>query len=215
MDAIQKSENSSFDKTAIADSDVSQRRILAIYKQMLLSLFIATLIVSAILAILLFPFYHSYINTPAGSDTPPVSPSLLTVVQLAGALGAFFSALIRLYNFQDLPKALVAHELEGLPQLHLLIYSLVPAVIGAIAATVIHMLFASEILQGDLFPKFVCQLDQNKCISFGSLIGSWGPATAPAYAKDIVWGFVAGFAERLVPDTLQTLSRSAQKEKSK
>jgi hypothetical protein len=34
---------------------------------------------------------------------------------------------------------------------------------------------------------------------------------APDYAKSIVWGFIAGFAERLVPDTLESLSRSAQK----
>jgi hypothetical protein len=192
-----------------ADIDTPQRRVLAIYKQMLLSLFIATLIVSAVLVILLFPFYLSYVRNEKVND-----PSLLTVVQLAGALGAFFSALIRLYNFQDLPRALIARELEGLPRLHLLVYSLVPAVVGAIAATVIHMLFASGLLQGDLFPTFKCGKGENLCTTFGSLIGDWGPLQAKDYAKDIVWGFIAGFAERLVPDTLQNLSRSAQKEQS-
>jgi hypothetical protein len=216
MDTVPTLEGASLHPTAPATDEMSQRRILAIYKQMLLSLFLATLIVAAVLAILLFPFYHSYINTidPSGKVPVPVPPSLLTVVQLAGALGAFFSALIRLYNFEDLPKAMVARELEGLPRLHLLIYSLVPAVIGAIAASVIHMLFAAGLLQGDFFPVFKCGNVQNVCNSFGSLIGDWGPAEAKDYAKDIVWGFVAGFAERLVPDTLQALSRTAQKESS-
>jgi hypothetical protein len=209
MNAAPGRGDASLDSTVIADSDLSRRRVLAVYKQMLLALFIATLIVVAALAILLVPFFISYQKDKATAD-----PSLLIIVQLAGALGAFFSALIRLYNFQDLPKAIAARELEGLPQLHLLIYSLVPAVVGAIAASVIHMLFASGILQGDLFPKFKCELGPNNCISFGSLIGSWGPALATDYAKDIVWGFVAGFAERLVPNTLQSLSRSAQNDNS-
>jgi hypothetical protein len=209
MDTMPTPQEPPFHFATPATDYTSRVRVLAVYKQMLLSLFVATLIVIAVLVTLLFPFFIAYIKGQKVDD-----PSLLTVVQLAGALGAFFSALIRLYNFQDLPKALVARELEGLPRLHLLIYSLVPAVVGAIAATVIHMLFASGILQGDLFPKFMCQLGDGKCISFGSLIGSWGPASAPEYAKDIVWGFIAGFAERLVPDTLQNLSRSSQKEES-
>jgi hypothetical protein len=196
--------------TIAANSTISQRGLLAVYKQMLLSLFIATLVIAAILILMLLPFFISY----AKGDTKALDPPLLIVVQLAGALGAFFSALIRLYNFQDLPKALVARELEGLPRLHLLVYSLVPAIVGAIAATVIHMLFASGLLQGDFFPIFKCEKGDNLCTSFGSLIADWGPAQAKDYAKDIVWGFVAGFAERLVPDTLQSLSRSVQKEKS-
>jgi hypothetical protein len=209
MDTGPALEGASFDSTISASDVISQRRVLAVYKQMLLSLFVATLIVIAVLVILLFPFFISYVKGQKVDD-----PSLLTVVQLAGALGAFFSALIRLYNFQDLPKALVARELNGLPRLHLLVYSLVPAVVGAIAATVIHMLFASGLIQGDLFPEFKCGKGKDLCITFGSLIGDWGPNQAKDYAKDIVWGFVAGFAERLVPDTLQSLSRSVQKDNS-
>jgi hypothetical protein len=187
------------DSSALApESNASQRRVLAAYKQILLSSFVVTLVVIATLGALLK-------FSPA--------PSLMSVVVLAGVLGAFFSALIRLYNLQDISKALVARELEELPWLHLLIYSMVPAVVGAIAATAIHMLFASGLLQGDLFPKFSCK-DKITCDSFGSLIGDWGPSDAREYAKDIVWGFVAGFAERLVPDTLQSLSRSAREKDS-
>lgn len=192
--------------TPTVGTDVSRRQILAAYKQMLISLFAATVVIIVVLLVLLLPFFIRYAKDPTTPDPP-----LLIVVQLAGALGAFFSALIRLYDFRDLPKAVVARELEGLPRVHLIIYSMVPAVVGAIAATVIHMLFAAGLLQGDLFPRFKCDLGENACKSFGSLIGSWGPDHATDYAKDIVWGFVAGFAERLVPDTLQNLSRSVQK----
>jgi hypothetical protein len=192
---------------ATAADRPSRRRILAVYKQMLVSLFLATLGIILVLVALVFPFFISYyLQGNAATRDPP----LLFVVILAGALGAFFSALLRLYNFQDLPKALVARELEGLPRWHLLIYSLVPAVVGAISATVIYMLFASVLVQGDLFPVFKCKLGDGKCQTFGMLIGEWGPDQAKDYAKSIVWGFIAGFAERLVPDTLQSLTKSAQ-----
>jgi hypothetical protein len=178
---------------------------------MLVSLFMATLLVIIVLAALLLPFFISY-YVKGNADTR--DPPLLVIVILAGSLGAFFSALMRLYNFQDLPKAIVTRELEGLPRLHLLVYSLVPAVVGAISARVLYMLFASGLVQGDLFPLFKCKKGENMCTTFGMLIGEWGPDQARDYAKAIVWGFIAGFAERLVPDTLLSLTKSAQKDGS-
>jgi hypothetical protein len=192
-------------------TQISRRRILAVYKQMLVSLFIATLVVMVVLVAFVLPFFISYyVQSHADARDPP----LLLIVVLAGALGAFFSVLMRLYNFEDLPKALVSPDLDGLPPGYLIIYSLVPAVVGAIAATVLYMLFASGLLKGDLFPSFVCKKGDDLCKTFGMLIGEWGPSQATDYAKAIVWGFIAGFAERLVPDTLQSLSRSTQKESS-
>src|SRR5580698_7480416 len=117
---------------------ISQRRVLAIYKQMLVSLFIATLVVMGILVASVLPFFLSYY---VKGNVEAHDPPLLLVVVLAGALGAFFSVLLRLYNYKDLPQALVSPDLDGLPAAYLVIYSLVPAIVGAIAATVIYMLF--------------------------------------------------------------------------
>ncbi len=181
---------------------LSQRRILVIYKQMLVTLFFTTLLVIIVLGALILYFSLREQN----------NPFLMLIVVLAGSLGAFFSVLMRLYNFQDLPKAVVSEDLRGLPTTHLIIYSLVPAVVGAIAAAVLYMLFASGLLQGDLFPYFVCKVGEDECTSFDLLVNEWGPEQASDYAKIIVWGLIAGFAERLVPDTLQSLSKSAQKE---
>lgn len=179
----------------IPPNELSQRRVLDVYKLMLVSLFIALLVVFGILFVLI------------GRNEPPILP----FVQFAGAMGALFSNLVRLYNLEDLPKALNARELEGLSWVYLLIYSLVPVVLGYISATAIHLLFASGLLGGQLFPHFVCKMDKPaECLDFVSLIKSFGPETAQDYAKVIVWGFVAGFAERLVPDTLRGLSKSAQ-----
>ena len=92
----------------VATSDVRpvlRRRLLGAYKQMLASLFIATLVVIAATLLLIVPFY---IIQQLNGGKPSESSSIFGTVVLAGALGALFSALIRLYNLEDLPKALVA-----------------------------------------------------------------------------------------------------------
>jgi hypothetical protein len=166
---------------------------------MLVALFVSTLVLIFALIALLLPF--SFIGG-TGKDPP-----FIFAVVLAGSLGAFFSALIRLYNYEDLPRALVLQELSGLPRTHLVIYSLVPAVVGAIAATVLYTVFAAELLQGGLFPTFRCESE--RCEYFKSFLDTWHPDQAKDYAKALVWSFIAGFTERLVPNTLESLGRAA------
>ena len=182
------------------------RHILAAYKQMLTSLFVATLRISAAAMAITLAFHYG--------QQPRRDPPLMVILILAGALGAFFSALIRLYNFADLPKALV--DPTGLSQLrsgYLLIYSLVPPVVGAIAATVLYISFSAELLQGVLFPTFECKIESRRiedCKTFGDTISNYGPKVATDYAKCLVWAFIAGFAERLVPDALQSFASKAE-----
>jgi len=72
---------------------------------------------------------------------------------LSGMLGAFFSALTRLYNVDSAAATVISPTMSKLGWLHLLIYSLVPPVIGAIAALVLYLGFAGEIVQGGVFPR--------------------------------------------------------------
>jgi hypothetical protein len=198
--------------------------ILAAYKQMLVALFTATLLISVVLITIILWFNYGHkdvaalVRPSAGNRDAP----LMIVLIFAGALGAFFSALIRLYNFADLPKALVDPGLGQLPSGYLTIYSLVPPVVGAIAATVLYISFAAGLLQGVLFPAFACKLldpasptgaflSNEQCNTFGHTISDYGPALATDYAKALIWAFVAGFAERLVPDALQSFAAKAEK----
>jgi hypothetical protein len=72
---------------------ISRRRILVVCKQMLLSLFIATLAVMGVLTAFALPFFISYyVQGQADTRDPP----LLLIVVLAGAPGAFFIVLMRL-----------------------------------------------------------------------------------------------------------------------
>ena len=193
----------------VATSDVRpvlRRRLLGAYKQMLASLFIATLVVIAATLLLIVPYY---IIQQLNGGKPSESSSIFGTVVLAGALGALFSALIRLYNLEDLPKALVAQDLEGLPSKYLFIYSLVPIVVGAIAAAVLYLVFAAKFLTGNFAPEFDC-IHGDGCATFLDFVAHWSPNGGDNFAKALVWGFIAGFAERLVPNTLRTLARSVE-----
>ena len=120
---------------------------------MLVWLFVGTLAVVGGMLAMILPFYVSYLY---GNGSVP-EPSIFLIAALCGALGAFCSALIRLYNFTDLPKAIMSDQLRGLNDIHLFVYSLVPAAVGAIAAAALYLIFAAGILQGALFPHFSCQ----------------------------------------------------------
>lgn len=184
-----------------AEAGLPAGRILATYRQMLVWLFVGTLVVIGGMLAMILPFYVSSLY---GNGSVP-EPSIFLIAALCGALGAFCSALIRLYNFTDLPKAIMSDQLRGLNDIHLFVYSLVPAAVGAIAAAALYLIFAAEILQGALFPHFSCGIKHDPCGTLTLFMQAWGPAAAQDYAKVLVWGFAAGFAERFVPDTLQRL----------
>lgn len=174
--------------------------VLESYKQVLASHFIATLSVISVLTLALI--------LPMVSGN---SASILLATILCGTLGAFFSALIRLYSFENLPVALLTSAPASIRSWHLAMYSLVPPLVGAIAAALIYMIFAAKILDGGLLPTFVSKnsagtgTTDEPCKDFLALLSCWGPQEATDYAKCLIWGFVAGFSERFVPDTILRL----------
>lgn len=183
--------------------EIDSVSLLLAYRQMLVSLFLSALIFIALFTLI---FWSSMFPT----DGIRSSPSPVMVSILAGSLGAIFSSLLRLYNFRDLPQALVRAELRELRSYYLLIYSLVPIIIGSIASGLVYVIISATLLQGPLFPTFLCKSENQKCIDFYDLTQFWGPAASIDYAKMLVWGFIAGFAERLVPNSLNTLADSAK-----
>jgi len=175
--------------------------LLKAYKHMLIYQFIGAVVLGVgMLALLLLAYqFKNYFQPP-----------LLLLVVLVGMLGAFFSALTRLYRIEQLADAMISPTLSRLGAFYLLIFSLIAPVVGAIAALVLYVSFAGEFLQGGLFPSIKCK---GECGSFVDVIANYVPAEPKDYAKALVWGFIAGFSERLVPDTLQTFAtqRGAQR----
>jgi hypothetical protein len=159
-----------------------------VHRQMVTSLFVATLGVSVLMTLGLL-----YGNV-----------RMLMAVAAAGALGGFVSALRRLYSFQrvfptDFFKT--ARHID----VYLLIYAMIPSLVGVIAAVVLYLLFASAMVEGTLFPHF--EFAPPPAIrfqdTFKDFVENWQPASATDYAKALVWAFIAGFSERFVPDLLR------------
>jgi len=173
--------------------------MLSAYKRMLAYQFSGTVILAGATTIALLASYWF----------GKVSPPLLVLVMLAGMLGAFFSALTRLYNVEQASVALVTPTIQQLGGVYLLVYSFVPPVIGAIAAVVLYLIFVGKLIQGGLFPTISC-LPDKPCVSLLDLMNFYWPKDPEDYGKALVWSFAAGFSERLVPDLLQGLIAKQQ-----
>jgi hypothetical protein len=182
-----------------ADAAAVQVRILGAYKQMLAYQFGGAVLLAGGTALALIVCY-AY---------GKVSPPLLVLVMLAGMLGAFFSALTRLYNVDQASMALITPTIQQLGGRYLMMYSLVPPVIGAIAAVVLYLVFVGKLLEGALFPNIGCIPDK-VCASLMDLMNYYWPLKPEDYGKALVWSFAAGFSERLVPDVMQGLVTKEQ-----
>jgi len=130
----------------------------------------------------------------------PLLPSLLLVLFL-GVLGGFVSVQQRLQSVPtggDPIANIVALE-QGWFGIYLAPLS------GAIFAMVLYLMFIGGLLEGVLFPKILTARPADQGLSFKGFAMETGPASGVDFAKLLIWSFIAGFAERLVPDTLDRM----------
>jgi hypothetical protein len=164
------------------------------HRLLVMWLFVSTLVIGLAFLTLILYFHH----TGRGGVT------IMIPVIVAGAGGGFVSSLRRLYSFQDIFPRRQYVQLFRRMNFYVVAYSFVPAVVGIIGAVVLYLVFAAGLLRGDLFPEFHCAAGQS-CADFHGFVTSWIPDGPAANAKAIVWGFIAGFSERFVPDILNRL----------
>ena len=82
------------------------------YNQMFTSIFVGTLFVLILGFLDWLPFlWRTYVHPIPGGPAPEVP--LIATVLLSGALGALFSALTRLYGFEDEPYPVVPGSTIG------------------------------------------------------------------------------------------------------
>lgn len=110
----------------------------------------------------------------------------LVAVVLFGCLGAYLSIQRRLQQSADRGDPVISilglYEFNCIKQF--------PLVAGGLFALVLYFAIAAGLLKGDLFPD---------------LVHNGVPQALPQWGKLFIWAFLAGFAERLVPDTLDRL----------
>ncbi len=141
----------------------------------------------------------------AGNGGTPFFTTLMMVI-IAGLLGGAYSMLQRVQS----PIT------DGDPLTNLLALRtakreiLLPPILGALGALVLYCIFDAELLKGTLFPiMFHVPAPKDGSLPFTSYLSAAGPEAGIDHAKLLVWSFLAGFSERLLPDALDRLTKQA------
>ena len=129
-----------------------------------------------------------------GSENAVVPLTL--AIFLTGAGGGIISTYFRLKN-------LAPTHMESNAILQVYITPIMAGLLGWIC----YAFFLTGMLKGPLFPEFKGQTEvYTNIISVFSII----PATSLDAAKALLWAFVAGFSEKLIPNILDKLAAQAE-----
>lgn len=145
---------------------------------------------------------------PKTHQTLKVLSTLIAVV-FAGVMGAFVSMQERLQTF--------SHKGDPIYNLSLLTHGwlsiFLSPISGAIFAAILYLFFTAGLLNGAIFPEMTtvpASDDPFSIIELASFILQTGPKSGVQFALLLIWSFIAGFAERFVPDTLMRLVNQKQ-----
>lgn len=122
---------------------------------------------------------------------------VMTLIFCSGAVGGVVNNYFRLAKLTEVEGDQKASSPLMITQMYVTI------VIAGILAIVVYGLFLSGLVQGSLFPEF-----ENTTQSYGGLtemLLGLAPRTNLDAAKAILWGFIAGFSERFVPNIIDSI----------
>jgi hypothetical protein len=143
----------------------------------------------------------------AGAKAMPRVP-IAPLVILTGILGACFSVL------QRVQRSVAGDPLVALLSLRSARTHIFLSIIsGAIASLVLFAVFTGKMIEGSLFPAIVngtAETEKSMMLLY-NFLSATGPESAADYGKLLVWTFIAGFAERFVPDILDRFVTSTKK----
>lgn len=83
--------------------------------------------------------------------------------------------------------------------------------VGGVFAIVLYLIFMSGLVNGALFPAFQ-SVDQKAFTTFRDFAALAMPATNADMAKAMVWSFIAGFSEGLVPNFISKVTRESSQD---
>ncbi|MES2207600.1 MAG: hypothetical protein V4525_12520 [Pseudomonadota bacterium] len=123
------------------------------------------------------------------------------IVIAAGFMGGFIGLQRRLKDLPIYDLRLIADSW---------IYTSLSPLVGGLMALLLYILFLSDLLAGELFPKFISDGHDSASAGFASLFNQHGE-NYKEYAKLIFWCFIAGFSERFVTDMINRFEGDATK----
>lgn len=132
--------------------------------------------------------------------------TVLTVAMFAGMFGGFTSCLRRVYTFNRGTDPISAMQALTASRASML----ASPVLGVIFAVGIYLCLLGGVLNGNLFPNLTIQGISGRPITFPEFFGTVEGSPAD-FAKLMLWAFLAGFAERLVPGVLDSFASEADK----
>ena len=129
--------------------------------------------------------------------------AMLACVIYSGVIGGFVSSQRRMQSIPSDGDPLIS--VFGLDNADY--YLFLSPLLGAVFAVVLTWMFIAGFVRGSVFPDFFVSLP-NAHHGLPLFHFTWNtlPKSSEEYAKLFVWAFLAGFAERLVPDSLDRLS---------
>jgi hypothetical protein len=131
-------------------------------------------------------------------------PTIL-IVLFSGVLGGFLSVQQRLQAADDVDPLFKELQLtEGWFSVVVL-----SPLSGAVFACVLYWLFLAQLLSGGLFPTFGSGHSAVGSTSWEVFNANSAPDGVVSYGKLLVWSFIAGFAERFVPNVLTRIAGQA------
>jgi hypothetical protein len=124
--------------------------------------------------------------------------AVLAWIPVFGAMGAMISLQQRVENLPS--RGDIIRNVIALESSKNTLWT--TSIAGGIFAIVINLIFAAKIIEGNLFPAFQ--------FLFSSQVDQPDGKMLADISKMLIWAFIAGFAERIVPDTITRLTRVLQ-----
>ena len=93
----------------------------------------------------------------------------------------------------------------------ILIYVVWKCAIAIVLAITLYMIFTAELINGEMFPKFMNNRVENGG-AYNSIIGFMTKMKPESYqdvAKILVWSFIAGYSEKFVPNLILQITKGA------
>lgn len=159
---------------------------------------LGSLVVLILLTLAEFRYFRSTLLVP------------IAIVFAAGSIGGAVSFIRRL---QSLPNR--GESLGDLVELTSGSGEYFSPMAGGLFAILLYILFAAKLVTGPLFPKLEptsTNATQACCTIIAEFASRIHTLAVDDWGKLLIWSFIAGFAERFVPDTLDHLiARSDEK----